>query len=186
MGRMNVSPTPLAGLFEIHTTGTGDARGRFTRLFCEQELASIRPNLHFTQINLSVTHGRGAVRGLHYQTPPMAEAKLIRCLRGRVFDVAVDLRADSATYLHWHAIELAEGNDRAVFIPEGFAHGIQTLTEDADLLYMHTAPWAPDCEGGLRHDDPRLAIHWPLPVSGLSERDRNHPLIDTTFRGVQL
>lgn len=184
MGRMTIHPTPLVGLYAIHSTPVGDARGRFTRLFCERELATIRPNLHFTQINLSETCGRGTLRGMHYQTPPAAEAKLIRCLRGRVFDVAVDLRAGSPTFLHWHALELAEDNDCAVFIPEGFAHGFQTLTDEAHLLYMHTAPWAPDNEAGVRHDDPRLAIDWPLPVAALSGRDRGYAFIDDAFAGV--
>lgn len=163
----------------------GDARGRFTRLFCEAELAPIRAGLYFPQINLSETRGRGTLRGMHYQTPPAAEAKLIRCLRGRVFDVAVDVRADSPTFLHWYALELTEDNDRAVFIPEGFAHGFQTLTDEAQLLYMHTAPWAPAREAGLRHDDPRLAIRWPLPAANVSERDRGHDLIDTRFAGIR-
>lgn len=182
---MNIIPTLLPGLHEIRHAPTGDARGRFTRLFCEQELTPIRPNLHFTQINLSETHGRGTLRGMHYQIPPAAEAKLIRCLSGRVFDVAVDLRVDSPTFLRWHAIELAEDNDRALFIPEGFAHGFQTLTDEAHLLYMHTAPWTPACEAGLRHDDPRLAIAWPLPVTEMSARDRGYALIDDAFNGVR-
>lgn len=185
MDRMKLHSTPLQGLYEILTTPTGDARGHFTRLFCEQELAFMRPHLHFTQINLSETRGRGTLRGMHYQTPPAAEAKLIRCLRGRVFDVAVDVRAASPTFLHWHALELAEDNDRAVFIPEGFAHGFQTLTDEAHLLYMHTAPWTPACEAGLRHDDPRLAIDWPLLVTTVSERDRGYALIDNAFAGVR-
>jgi len=182
---MNLLATPLAGLYEIRHTPIGDARGRFTRLFCEQELSSIRPNLHFTQINLSETRGRGTIRGLHFQMPPATEAKLIRCLRGRVFDVAVDLRADSPTFLQWHALDLTEDNNRAVFIPEGFAHGFQTLTDEAHLLYMHTAPWTPTCEAGLRHNDPRLAIVWPQPVTKLSDRDLGYTLIDDAFAGVQ-
>jgi dTDP-4-dehydrorhamnose 3,5-epimerase len=185
MGDMKLHATPLAGLYEIDTSPVGDTRGRFTRLFCEQELAAIRPGLHFTQINLSETRGLGALRGLHYQTPPAAEAKLIRCLRGRVFDVSVDLRADSPTFLHWHAVELAGDNDRAIFIPEGFAHGFQTRTDEAHLLYMHTASWAPACEAGLRHDDPRLGIAWPHDVATISERDRSYALIDDTFSGVR-
>ncbi len=181
---MNLHSTPLAGLYEIRHTPIGDTRGRFTRLFCEEELSSLRLNLHFTQINLSETRGRGIVRGLHYQIPPAAEAKLIRCLRGRVFDVAVDLRAGSPTFLQWHAVELAEDNDHAIFIPEGFAHGFQALTDEAHLLYMHTVPWTPACEAGLRHDDPRLAIAWPQPVTTLSDRDRSYTLINDTFAGV--
>lgn len=186
MGNVKVLATPLAGLHEIRYAPIGDARGRFTRLFCEQELAPIRPGLHFTQINLSETHARGTLRGMHYQTPPAAEAKLIRCLRGRVFDVAVDVRAGSPTFLQWHAVELAEDADNAVFIPEGFAHGFQTLTDDAHLLYMHTASWTPACEAGLRHDDPRLAIDWPLSAVNISERDHSYAPIDDAFQGVRL
>ena len=181
---MKIYSTPLAGLYEIRATPVCDARGRFTRLFCEQELSPIRPGLHFTQINLSETHARGTLRGLHYQTPPAAEAKLIRCLHGSVFDVAVDLRKNSPTFLQWHAFELTADNDRAVFIPEGFAHGFQALTDEAHLLYMHTVAWTPACEAGLRHDDPRLAIKWPLTVFTISERDIHYPLLNDAFIGV--
>lgn len=183
---MNILATPIEGLHEIRHTPVTDARGRFTRLFCEQELAPIRPGLHFTQINLSETRARGTLRGMHYQIPPAAEAKLIRCLRGRVFDVAVDVRAGSPTFLQWHAVELAEDGDNAVFIPEGFAHGFQTLTDDVHLLYMHTAPWTPACGAGLRYDDPRLAIAWPQSATDVSERDHGYAPIDDTFQGVRL
>jgi len=186
MDSMKIDATPLDGLYEIQSVGTGDARGRFTRLFCEQELAPVRPGLHFNQINLSETKGQGTVRGLHYQVPPAAEAKLIRCLRGRVFDVAVDLRAGSSTFLRWHALELTDDNNRAVFIPEGFAHGFQALTDEVQLLYMHTAPWTPDCEASVRYDDPRLAIAWPWPVTLLSGRDRGYPVIDDAYAGIHL
>ena len=184
MDGMPIHPTPIPGLCEIRHTAIGDARGRFTRLFCEQSLAAIRPGLHFTQVNFSQTHGRGTLRGMHYQTPPAAEAKLIHCLRGRVFDVAVDVRAGSPTFLHWHAIELSEDGNNAVFIPEGVAHGFQSLSDEAWLLYMHTAPWTPGCESGLRYDDPRLSIHWPLPVAMLSERDDGYAPIGEAFTGV--
>jgi dTDP-4-dehydrorhamnose 3,5-epimerase len=170
---------------EIETTCIDDARGRFCRLFCEQDFASIRVGLHFSQINLSDSNSRGSVRGMHFQFPPAAEAKLIRCLRGSVLDVAVDIRVESPTFLQWHALQLSEDNNRAIFIPEGFAHGFQTLTDHAQLLYMHTAPWTPGCEGGLRYDDPRLAIAWPLPVTLVSEKDRNYPSIDEGFTGVR-
>lgn len=173
-------------MYEIRNTPVADARGRFTRLFCEQELAPVRPGLHFTQINLSETRGLGTLRGMHYQKPPAAEAKLIRCLRGRVFDVAVDVRPDSPTFLHWHGLELAEDNDRAIFIPEGFAHGFQTLADEAHLLYMHTVPWTPTCEAGLRHDDPRIGIAWPLKVASISDRDRGYAFIDDSFTGVRV
>jgi dTDP-4-dehydrorhamnose 3,5-epimerase len=181
---MTIAPLPLRGLYSITGTPVGDARGRFLRLFCESEFAGIRPGLHFTQANLSDTAQRGTVRGLHYQVPPAAEAKLVRCLRGRVFDVAVDLRPDSPTFLAWHAVELSPEAANAVFIPEGFAHGFQALTDDVQLLYLHTAAWSAPHERGLRHDDPRLGIAWPLPATVVSDRDRAHPLLDAHFAGV--
>lgn len=183
---MKLIPTSLDGLHEILLQPVCDPRGRFTRLFCESELAPVRKGLRFAQINLSETRGRGTLRGMHYQTSPAAEAKLIRCLRGRVFDVAVDVRAGSPTFLHWHAVELTSDNDLAIFIPEGFAHGFQALTDEVHMLYMHTVSWTPACEAGLRHDDPRVGIHWPQPLTAISERDRGYPLLDESFAGVSL
>ena len=121
---------------------------------------------------------------MHFQYPPAAEAKLIRCLRGRVFDVAVDLRAGSPTFLHWHGVELNEDGPMQFFIPEGFAHGFQALTDDVQLLYLHTAAWNRQYEGALRHDDSVLSIAWPLPVTQVSEKDRNTPRLDDKFAGV--
>lgn len=186
MDKMKIHPLPLTGLALIETAPLQDERGRFTRLFCESELSALRPHLHWSQINHSRTSHRGTVRGMHFQYPPAAEAKLIRCLRGRVFDVAVDLRAGSATFLRWHAVELGEDSPMQYFIPEGYAHGFQALSDDAELLYMHTAPWDPRHEGRLRHDDPRLGIRWPLPVSQVSEKDRAAPLLTAEFAGVRL
>lgn len=183
---MKTNTTPLSGLIVVETTPVADTRGRFTRIFCDTELATAQPNLQFRQINLSATRQRGTVRGLHYQVPPAAETKLIRCLRGRVFDVAVDLRRDSPTFLGWHAVELSSENDQQVLIPEGFAHGFQALTDDVELLYMHTSPWTPSHEIGIRHDDPRLGITWPLPVSHLSNRDSGYSLLTEDFSGVVL
>jgi dTDP-4-dehydrorhamnose 3,5-epimerase len=184
MGSLTIATTPIAGMFRVQGTRPGDERGRFSRLFCERELAAIRPNLHFRQINLSETDHAGTVRGMHFQRPPAAEAKLIRCLRGRVFDVAVDLRAGSPTFLHWHAIELSGDEDVAVFIPEGMAHGFQSLTDDAHLLYMHTAEWTPACESGLRYDDARVGVKWPMKPARVSERDRSFPVLGHDFAGV--
>lgn len=181
---MKVHPTPLSGLQVVDTEPVGDARGRFERLFCERDWTPLRSDLRFVQVNLSTTARRGSVRGLHFQRAPAAEAKVIRCLRGEVFDVAVDLRADSPTFLRWHAVVLRAEEPREVFIPEGFAHGFQALSDDVQLLYFHTAPWTPACEGGLRYDDSRLAIAWPLPVTQVSERDRAHPLLDNDFTGL--
>ncbi|SFS05861.1 dTDP-4-dehydrorhamnose 3,5-epimerase [Dyella sp. OK004] len=183
---MKFRATPLSGLMLIETTPIQDERGRFLRLFCETELAPIRPDLHFPQVNLSTTFQRGSVRGMHFQWPPAAEAKLIRCVRGRVFDVAVDLRSSSPTFLQWHGVELTEDNQTQVFIPEGFAHGFQAMSDNVELLYMHTASWSRDHEGGLRPNDPRLAISWPLPIAQVSERDRSAPVLNDSFTGIQL
>jgi len=181
---MKIHRTPLSGLTLLETIPIQDERGRFVRVFCEQDHAELRPGLHWPQINFSQTARMGTVRGMHFQHPPAAEAKLIRCLRGRVFDVAVDLRHGSATFLRWHAVELSEDRPMQVFIPEGFAHGFQALTDDVQLLYLHTTPWSREHEGRLRHDDPMLAIDWPLPVTQISEKDRDAPLIDGGFNGV--
>lgn len=183
---MKVISTPLGGLFEVEHTPISDARGSFTRLFCEQKLADIRPGLHFSQINWSYTKSLGTVRGMHCQKPPKAEAKLIRCLQGRVFDVAVDLRANSPTFLQWHAVELSEKNNTAVFIPEGFAHGFQALSDDACLLYMHTKSWDKSKEFGVHYDDPLISIDWPLPIQYYSERDAEHQRLDANFKGLLL
>ncbi|MEP6907271.1 MAG: dTDP-4-dehydrorhamnose 3,5-epimerase [Pseudoxanthomonas sp.] len=182
---MKFHRTPLRDLVLVETPSVQDERGRFTRLFCEQEYAELRPGLHFTQINLSSTSHKGTVRGMHYQSPPAAEAKLIRCLRGRVFDVAVDLRAGSPTFLHWHGVELGEDGPIQFFIPEGFAHGFQALTDDAQLLYLHTVAWSREHEGGLRYNDPAISIAWPLQVTQISEKDRQAPLMNGTFAGVR-
>lgn len=183
---MKFIATPLEGLLEIQIDSYADTRGKFSRLFCEHNFESIRANLHFTQINLSDTGKKGTIRGMHFQAPPAAEAKLIRCLRGRVFDVAVDVRKASPTFLQWHAIELGEDDDRAVFIPEGFAHGFQALSDDVQLIYLHTAPWSKQHESGLRFDDPRLAIGWPLPAAMVSGKDASHDLIGPDFTGISL
>jgi dTDP-4-dehydrorhamnose 3,5-epimerase len=160
-----------------------DARGTFARLFCARELGLEKP---IAQINHSLTRKKGAVRGLHFQRPPHAETKIVSCLRGKAFDVAVDLRADSPTYLRWHAVELSPGNRNAFWIPEGFAHGFQALEEDTELLYLHTEYYAQDAEGALNAADPRLGIEWPLAFTEVSERDRSHPFIGTGFEGIRL
>lgn len=177
--------TPLQGLVVVRTAPMADERGRFVRVFCEEVLASLRPGLHFTQINLSRTATRGTVRGMHYQLPPAAEAKLIRCVRGRVLDVAVDLRERSSTFGKWHAVELDHAGADQIFIPEGFAHGFQALEDDVELLYMHTRSWNREHERTVRHDDPAFAIEWPLPVTKISDRDRNAAFMPTDFRGIQ-
>jgi dTDP-4-dehydrorhamnose 3,5-epimerase len=183
VGALTLEATPLAGLMTVRGAPHLDERGRFERLFCRDDYTPLRPGLDFPQVNLSRTRQRGTVRGLHYQHAPAAEAKLIRCLRGAAWDVAVDLRRDSSTFLRWHAVELHADDARAVFIPEGFAHGFQALADDTELLYMHTVPWTPACEGALRFDEPRVAVRWPLPPAGLSARDQAHPWLAPDYAG---
>lgn len=182
---MKIITTPINGLLEIQGDKFDDERGSFKRLFCDRDFSAIRQNLHFCQINLSSTSKSGTVRGMHFQRPPSAEAKLIRCLRGRAFDVAVDIRSGSPTFLHWHGIELTPDANNSVFIPEGFAHGFQALEDNTELLYFHTAPWRKQDEGTLRFNDPRLGVQWPLPAAAVSDKDRNGALVNASFTGLQ-
>lgn len=184
MNRLTIEPTPIAGLLRVKRQRLGDARGDLTRLFCADELLAAGWTEPLMQINLTRTRHRGTVRGLHYQRPPHAENKLVQCLRGEVFDVAVDLRRGSPTFLQWHAERLSDDNDLALLIPAGFAHAFQTLTDDVEMLYAHSAAYVADAEGGLDVRDPRLAIAWPLPVDGLSARDAGHPGLTGAFHGL--
>lgn len=181
---MNITLTALPGVVVVETTPLVDDRGAFARLYDGRELAPIIGERRIEQVNHSCTTTVGAVRGMHFQYPPYAEMKLVRCLRGRVWDVAVDLRAGSPTFLCWHAEELAPDNARMLVIPEGCAHGFQVLEPESELLYLHTAMYAPEAEGGVFCNDPRLGITWPLPVEGLSHRDRSFPPIALDFLGI--
>ena len=183
---MRPDEVPIKGVFEAVSTWVGDHRGEFARLFCSEALAVAQGERRVVQINISRTRTIGAIRGMHFQCPPKAEAKWVRCIRGKVFDVAVDLRHGSPTFLRWHAVELDAERMNAIFIPEGCAHGFQVLEADSELLYLHSESYSPAHEAGLRYDDPMLSIRWPLPVTDLSERDLSHPLIDDTFQGIKL
>ena len=169
--------TPINGVFELLAQPFADHRGAFLNAFRAQELAFMGSwgDRGIVQVNLSRTEAVGTIRGLHLQAEPHSEAKLVRCLRGRVWDVAVDLRQDSPTYRHWHAVELSPEQGNALLIPEGCAHGFQVLEPGSELLYLHSGAWEPQAETGVRWDDPTLAIAWPLPAGGLSERDCSLP-----------
>ena len=157
-----------------------DERGRFRPLVrCETD-----GELPIRQVNLSVTSRLGIVRGLHYQSAPRSDGKFVSCVVGRVFDVAVDLRRGSPTFLKWHAEELSASNGKTVYIPPGFAHGFQALTDDVHLVYAHTADYHPGCEAGLDAIDPTLSIEWPLPILLRSSRDEQLPTVDPDFRGI--
>ncbi|OLU32685.1 dTDP-4-dehydrorhamnose 3,5-epimerase [Pseudomonas sp. PA15(2017)] len=181
---LTASATPIEGLLRVDCDSHRDERGAFTRLFCASELAPLLGERRIVQINQSLTRQAGAVRGLHFQHFPYAEMKLVRCIRGQVWDVVADLRRDSPTFLLWHAEVLSEENRRLLVIPEGCAHGFQVLEEDSEMLYLHTEFYRPEAESGVCHDDPALTIDWPLPVRDLSARDRRHPPITMDFRGL--
>ena len=176
--RFTIRSTPLKGLVTLTRHPRCDARGEFERLFCEQELAAVLPaGRRVVQINRSLTAAPGFIRGMHFQHPPHAETKIVSCVLGKVFDVAVDVRPGSPTRYQWHGVVLSADDHTSLVIPEGFAHGFQTLTANCELLYFHTEAWSADAEAGLHSLDPALAIQWPLPVAGMSDRDCNHPFI---------
>lgn len=186
MNRLTCIPTPLRGLTLIQRHPIGDQRGYLERLYCVNALADVLDGRSIAQINHTLTVKQGTVRGMHFQFPPHAETKLVTCLKGEVFDVAVDLRQGSPTFLCWHAEHLSADNHRTLVIPEGFAHGFQTLAADCELLYLHTAAYHAEAEGALNATDPRLAIAWPLPIAERSARDQDHPCLDEDFAGITL
>lgn len=183
---MNVMNTILEGVKVIEATTLQDERGEFSRIFCEHELQIVLNKKTIKQINRSMTRKIGAVRGMHFQYAPYAEIKIVRCLKGRVFDVAVDLRKDSLTFLKWFGIELSPQKNIALVIPEGCAHGFQVLTEDSELLYLHTAPYTPLSEAAIRFDDPMIGIAWPTTPTDLSQRDLSHPYLNEVFKGISV
>jgi dTDP-4-dehydrorhamnose 3,5-epimerase len=183
---MKIAQTSLQGLTTVESSPFSDNRGVFSRLYCERELSDLLAHRRIVQINHSLTRKSGAIRGLHYQRPPHAEMKFVRCLKGRVWDVAVDLREGSPTFLRWHAEELTSANTRMLAIPEGFAHGFQTLEDNCELLYLHTEFYTASAEQGVSYQDPRIQITWPFPVTDLSQRDASHPTLLHDFAGLRL
>lgn len=183
---MKVIDTPITGAKLVERRAIGDERGRLTRLFCEESLRAAGWDAGVAQINHTITRRRGAVRGMHFQHSPYAELKLVSCLHGEVWDVVVDLRRGSPTFLQWHAQALSPDNGLAMLIPHGCAHGFQALTDGVELVYCHSAPYRAEAEGGVSPRDPRLAIDWPLAITELSERDNGHPLLDDRFVGLGL
>lgn len=186
MSRFDFIQTPLSGLMLVQRKPIEDERGFFARFYCAEEFRAAGITKPIAQINHTLTRKRGAVRGLHFQYPPHTETKLVSCLKGEILDVAVDLRRDSITFLHWHGEILSAANCKSLLVPKGYAHGFQTLTENCELIYLHTAAYHPEAEGALNATDPRLNIAWPLPINDLSERDRNHPSISPDFQGIVL
>lgn len=174
---MKITPLAIAGAYHIAPKKHGDNRGAFARLFCKDRFDALGLNTDWAQMNLSRTAQKGTLRGLHFQNPPFSEIKLVRAVIGTVYDVVVDLRDGSGTFGAHCGVELNSDQMDTLYIPHGCAHGFQTLTDNVELYYMHSTPYAPDHEGGVRFDDPALAIDWPLSVTEASPRDQALPLL---------
>ena len=176
---MQFKETPLAGAFVIETEPHEDNRGFFARTFCAREFEAQGLVGTFVQCSLSMTRARGTLRGMHYQLPPACEVKLVRCAAGAIHDVIVDLRRDSPTYLQHFNVDLTAQNRRALYVPKMFAHGFQTLEDGSEVFYQMSEFYAPDESAGVRFDDPKLGIRWPLPVAAIADKDRIWPLLQT-------
>lgn len=183
---MKVIETPLKNAIVLKPEPFEDNRGKFSRIFCRQELQQIGRDKSIVQINQSLTRKKGAIRGMHFQCPPKAEIKIVKCMRGSVYDVIIDLRRNSLTLLQWHGEILSAENMKMMYVPEGFAHGFQALEENTELLYLHTEFYSPEHEGAVRYDDPLINIQWPMELTDISEKDRNHPLLSQDFEGIVL
>tara|TARA_B100000768_G_scaffold181634_2_gene205502 strand:- start:1578 stop:2129 length:552 start_codon:yes stop_codon:yes gene_type:complete len=183
---MDIKALPILGSYEIEYNNFSDSRGNFKRLFCMNKLKEKISNKDIVQANLSETFQKGTIRGMHYQGFPKSEIKLIHCVHGSVFDVMVDLRESSKTFLQWHAIELSSSKNNMVIIPEGCAHGFQCLSNDAKLIYFHTEFYDPDYESGISYNDPLINITWPLDVEYISKRDMNHKFLKNNFKGLKV
>jgi dTDP-4-dehydrorhamnose 3,5-epimerase len=182
---MQFRKTPLEGAYLIELEKRADERGFFARLFCEKEFGAAGLETRFVQISNSQTGAKGALRGLHFQLPPAAEVKVVRAVRGALWDVIVDLRAGSMTYLKWFGAELNEDNRRMMYVPRGFSHGFVTLTDNVEAIYLNSAFYAPEAERGLRLNDPAVRIEWPLKPLEMSDKDRNWPELNPEFHGVE-
>ena len=179
-------PVYLEGACLVEPMVRTDNRGWFFRSYAAEAFTGAGLCTQWLQMNHSCTQTAGTIRGLHFQHPPHSEIKLVRCIAGAVYDVIVDVRQGSPTFLQWFGTELSAQNKHALYIPQGFAHGFQTLTPDCELVYQHSTAYQPGAEAGLRYNDERLDIQWPLPVSIISDRDANHPFITSDFAGIKL
>jgi dTDP-4-dehydrorhamnose 3,5-epimerase len=183
---LSTEPCPIAGLFRIQRGKFEDERGLFSRLYCSSGLAQAGFGAAPVQINYSRTSGAGSVRGMHFQHPPFTEAKIVTCLYGEVLDVAVDLRSGSMTFLQWHGEKLSDRSLNSLLIPQGMAHGFQVLSDEAHLLYFHSAPYRAEAEGRVNPLDPALKIAWPLEVRNLSPSDREAAFLNADYKGLSL
>ena len=186
MGKLTITKTPFSGLCVVETDAFLDHRGAFARWFCEGEMKEILGNRRIKNVNFSRTVKKGSIRGMHFQKPPYAEMKMVRCIRGRIQDVVVDIRKDSPTYLQHYAVELSAENMKLFVIPEGFAHGFQSLEDNSEIMYLVTEFYSPEAEAGLRFSDPTLAIDWPLEITDTSAKDVAHPLVANGFEPLDV
>ncbi len=182
---MNFIETKLKGAYIIEVSTWQDERGIFARTYCKKEFKKINHTQEFVQFNHSSNNQIGTLRGMHYQKNPFAEIKLIRCIRGSVFDVIVDIRKSSPTFLKWIGIELSAKNMKMIYVPRGFAHGFLTLENDSELLYHHTDFHEPSAECGIKYDDPSLNIDWPGRIMLISAKDKGYPTISKNFKGIK-
>ena len=182
--RFEIIHTPLSGLVILNRLLISDNRGYFERMMCINDLESLLDGKIIEQINHTKTFKSGTVRGLHFQQPPFAERKFVSCLYGKVYDVAVDIRKGSPTFLHWYGVMLSEHNHKTMVIPEGFAHGFQALADNCEMVYFHTATYHPEAEGAINALDPKLDIQWPLQISTQSNRDLKHHFLTDNFNGL--
>jgi len=181
---MKHEQTKIKGVFVVHSEPYKDERGFFNRIFCQTELEAIRPGIVISQINHSMTKKKGTIRGMHYQNPPYAEMKIVRCVKGSIFDIALDLRKDSPTFLQWYGEVLSADNMKALVIPEGCAHGFQSLEDNVELVYIHTQFYKKESENTIRYDDPKINIKWPLDYTVISEKDAVNSFISENFDGI--
>jgi len=175
---MRFFPTRLAGVYIVEQERQADERGFFARTWCAQEFADHNLESELSQCSVSFNHRRATLRGLHYQAPPFAEVKLVRCTRGALYDVVVDLRPDSPTYRGWIGVDLTEHDGRALYIPRGFAHGFYALSDATEVAYQMSAPFVPEAARGIRWNDPFHGVLWPGPVEIIAPRDRDYPDMD--------
>jgi len=176
--------TPLKGAYIIQLKPRADERGHLVRLFAKEELKQIGHDEEIVHINHTLTKQKGTLRGMHYQQPPHSEIKIMTCLKGEVYDVIIDLRKGSPTFLKWHAEILSPDKMNMIYVPKGFAHGFQTLKNDCEMLYFHTTAYHQPSERGIRYNDPIIGIKWPLPFAQLSERDTSFSMLTKDFTGV--
>ena len=185
MDKLSIKELSPNGAYIICPNSYKDKRGSFSRVFCKEELSKII-NIPFVQINHSITNKKGTVRGLHFQYEPDTEIKMIKCIRGSVLDIIIDIREGSSTFLECHYETLSETNMKMIYVPKGFAHGFQTLENNSELLYFHSEIYKPTNEGGLNIMDPLLNIKLPIDIMEISDKDKKLNYIDKNFKGIKI